>query len=280
MKRAPFSAEKFAEKATLPNVKMIEIKLSQGAKPGHGGILPAVKNTPGNCQDSWRETLYRGRLTADPQRLFDTAGDDAVHRSAARTLGRQDGRFQTLRRTQKRVRRAVQSHAGERQSNRTSSPSMAARAAPGPRRWSTPTRSACPCARGLPFVVDCLIGFDLKKDIRVIAAGKVLSGFHVVRLLAIGADLCNSARGMMLALGCIQSLECNKNTCPTGVTSQDPDLYEGLDITDKTQRIANFHKATVHSVMELLAAAGLERPGAASAQPYKSSGERGGGAHL
>jgi hypothetical protein len=66
---------------------------------------------------------------------------------------------------------------------------------------------------------------------------------------------------MMLALGCIQSLECNKNTCPTGITTQDPDLYEGLDITDKTRRIANFHKATVHSVMELLAAAGLEDPG-------------------
>jgi glutamate synthase domain-containing protein 2 len=114
-----------------------------------------------------------------------------------------------------------------------------------------------PLREGLAFVVDCLIGFDLKKDIRVIASGRIFSGFHIVRLLAQGADLCNSARGMMMALGCIQSLECNKNSCPTGVATQQPSLYKGLVVADKKQRVANFHKGTVEAVVELIAAAGL-----------------------
>ena len=111
---------------------------------------------------------------------------------------------------------------------------------------------------GLAFVIDCLIGFDLKKDIRVIASGRVFTGFHIVRLLAQGADLCNSARGMMMALGCIQSLECNKNSCPTGVATQEPSLYKGLVVADKKQRVANFHKETVEAVVELIAAASLK----------------------
>jgi glutamate synthase domain-containing protein 2 len=112
----------------------------------------------------------------------------------------------------------------------------------------------------LSFVSDVLIGFDLKKEIRVIASGKVFNGFHLVKHLALGADICNSARGMMIALGCVQSLECNTNRCPTGIATQDPKLARGLVVEDKAQRVARYHKATVNSALEIMAAAGLTQP--------------------
>ena len=116
-----------------------------------------------------------------------------------------------------------------------------------------------PLRDALAFVIDCLIGFNLKKDIRVAASGMMFSGFHLIKNLALGADFCYSARGMMLALGCIQSLECNTNRCPTGITTQNPDLIKGLVVDDKIPRVARYHNQTINSVGELLAAAGLER---------------------
>jgi hypothetical protein len=100
----------------------------------------------------------------------------------------------------------------------------------------------------------------LKKHIKIIASGKVSSGFDLVKNIALGADLCNSARGMMFALGCIQALECNSNTCPTGVATQDESLMKGLVVEDKTVRVFNFHRLTVQSAIELLGAAGLRHP--------------------
>ncbi|TXL21817.1 hypothetical protein BMR03_11810 [Methylococcaceae bacterium HT2] len=116
-----------------------------------------------------------------------------------------------------------------------------------------------PLLDALAFVSDCLIGFDLKKDIKIIASGKVFTGFHIIKRLSIGADLCNSARGMMLSMGCIQSLQCNTGHCPTGISTQRPALVKGLNVSDKRQRAANFHEETVKSVAEILAAAGLSR---------------------
>ena len=115
-----------------------------------------------------------------------------------------------------------------------------------------------PLRDSLAFVVDCLSGFDLKKDIKIIASGKILSGFHLIKNIALGADICCSARGMMLALGCIQALECNKNSCPTGIATQNQSLTKGLVVANKEKRIANFHKETVKTVAELLAASGLD----------------------
>lgn len=103
-----------------------------------------------------------------------------------------------------------------------------------------------------------LLALDLKRDIRVIASGKILSGFHALRTLAMGADMVSSARGMMLALGCIRALECNNNHCPTGVATEDPSLYKGLIVSDKRVRVANYHRETVTAIAELLTAAGLE----------------------
>jgi glutamate synthase domain-containing protein 2 len=117
-----------------------------------------------------------------------------------------------------------------------------------------------PLRDGLAFVHDALNGFSLRRHIRIIASGKVATGFDIVKLLALGADMCNSARAMMLAVGCIQALECNTNRCPTGVATQDKSLQKGLVVEDKKVRVANFHAETVKSAVELLGAAGISEP--------------------
>jgi glutamate synthase domain-containing protein 2 len=118
-----------------------------------------------------------------------------------------------------------------------------------------------PLLDGLAFVTDTLVGFGLREQVRIIASGKIITAFHLARALALGADVCNSARGMMLALGCVQSLECNSNRCPTGITTQNPQLVRGLDVTDKGQRVARFQKETIHALLDLISSAGLSSPG-------------------
>lgn len=115
-----------------------------------------------------------------------------------------------------------------------------------------------PLLDGLAFAVDTLRGYNLKKDVRVIAAGKIISSFHIARAMAIGADLCYSARAMMMAVGCIQALQCNTNTCPVGVATQDRELMKGLDVEDKATRMYNFHKKTMHNLSELISATGVK----------------------
>ena len=117
-----------------------------------------------------------------------------------------------------------------------------------------------PLRDGLAFVCDCLSGFDLKKDVRVIAVGKIFTAFHIVKNLSMGADLCYSARGFMMSLGCVQSLICNTNHCPTGIATQNTELAKGLVVTDKTERVHRYHAETVERVNEIVAAAGLQSP--------------------
>ena len=117
-----------------------------------------------------------------------------------------------------------------------------------------------PLLDGLAFADNALRGFGVRKHLRIIAAGKVLSGFHILRAMALGADTCNCARAMMMALGCIQALECNKNTCPTGVATQDPYFMKGLVVEDKVTRVFNFHKNTIESFVELMGASGIDNP--------------------
>ena len=113
-----------------------------------------------------------------------------------------------------------------------------------------------PLTDGLAFVTDCLNGFNLKQHIKIIASGKIVTGFNALRNIAIGADMLNSARAMMMALGCIQALECNKNICPTGVATQNPELAKGLDVEDKSHRVYRYHRETIHSIADLLSATG------------------------
>ncbi|MEK6623512.1 MAG: glutamate synthase-related protein, partial [Bdellovibrionota bacterium] len=114
-----------------------------------------------------------------------------------------------------------------------------------------------PLREGLIGATNLLTAYKLRDKLSVIASGKILTGFDIVKYIALGADACNSARGMMLSLGCIQAMECNKNTCPTGVATQDSNLAAGLNVQDKHVRVANFHHETVEAVAEIIAATGL-----------------------
>ena len=117
-----------------------------------------------------------------------------------------------------------------------------------------------PMREGVNFVHNALVGINARDRIRVGAAGKIATAFDMARAMAIGADWCNSARGFMFALGCIQSLSCHTDRCPTGVTTQDPSRQRALVVPHKTDRVYNYHHATLHALAELLAAAGLEHP--------------------
>lgn len=112
-----------------------------------------------------------------------------------------------------------------------------------------------PFEPALTFVNNTLIKLDIRNKIRVICIGKIISGYRILRAVAMGADMCNSARGVMFSLGCIEALRCNNNTCPTGVATQDKMLMKRFAVTDKSERVFHFHKNTLHSANELLAAA-------------------------
>ena len=117
-----------------------------------------------------------------------------------------------------------------------------------------------PMREGVNFVHNALIGINARDRIRIGAAGKIATGFDVARAMALGADWCNSARGFMFALGCIQSLSCHTDRCPTGVTTQDLTRNRALVVPDKTTRVYNYHHATLHALAELIAASGLSHP--------------------
>jgi glutamate synthase domain-containing protein 2 len=120
-----------------------------------------------------------------------------------------------------------------------------------------------PLRDALAFVSNTLVGFDLKSDITFIASGKIITGFHIARAIALGVDMVYSARAMMMAIGCIQTLQCNVNTCTVGVATQDQSLMKGLDVENKAQRVANFHSETLKSFVELTAAAAAAAAAAA-----------------
>ncbi|ANB22465.1 glutamate synthase [Alteromonas stellipolaris] len=254
-KDGKFDADLFKEKACLPQVKMIEIKLSQGAKPGHGGILPAYKNTPeiakirgvepGTQVDSPpRHSAFSTPLEMIDyiQKLRDLSGGKPIGIKLA--LGRKS---EFIAMCKAMVETGVTPDfitvdGGE--------------GGTGAAPLEYTNSIGFPLREALAFVDDCLIGFDLRKEIKIIASGKIISAFQLVKNLSLGADICNSARGMMLALGCVQSLSCNTNKCPTGVATQDPKLAKGLDVTDKSERVYRFHKKTLHALMDMLSSTG------------------------
>lgn len=254
-----FCEKKFAERATLPQVKMIELKLSQGAKPGHGGILPAAKLT--------REiAMIRGVPMGSD--VISPPGHSAFSTplEMVRFLGR-------LRELSGGKPVGFKLCVGKRREFISIVKAMLAtgvivdfitvdggEGGTGAAPVEFSNSVGCPLREALVFVHNCLVGFGLRDRVRVIVSGKVVSGFDLVARLAIGADICNSARGMMLALGCIQALRCNSNTCPAGITTNDPDLMEGLDVDDKAQRVANYHQETLKSAAEIVGAMGLASP--------------------
>ncbi|MDT8407774.1 MAG: FMN-binding glutamate synthase family protein [Methylococcales bacterium] len=251
-----FDANQFAEKSRLDAVKMIEIKLSQGAKPGHGGVLPALKNTPEIAKIRGIQP-YKQINSPATHSAFKNPMELMHFIAQLRTLSEgkpvgfklcigQKSEFIALCKAMRAsgiVPDFITIDGGE--------------GGTGAAPMEYTNSVGMPLTDALVFAHDCLVGFDLKQEIKLIASGKIFTGFHLVKRLAIGADLCNSARGMMLALGCIQSLQCNQDTCPTGIATQNPHFVNGLVVSDKRQRVANFHRETVKSCAELIAAAGL-----------------------
>ncbi len=254
-----FDPEAFAERATLPNVKMVEVKLSQGAKPGHGGILPAAKLTPEIVQI---RRVVPGQDVISPaahtafstpigllhfvQRLRELSGGKPVGFKLC--VGKRHEFLGIVK---------AMLETGIRPDFITVDGSEGGTGA-APLEFSDFVGT--PLNEGLSFVHYALVGAGLRDEIRLIASGKVNTGFQMATKVALGADMCNAARAMMFALGCIQALRCNTNSCPTGVATQDPELVHGLHVGDKTQRVARYHRETVKSFFEVLGAAGLSEP--------------------
>jgi glutamate synthase domain-containing protein 2 len=254
-----FSDDAFTKNATRPTVKMIEIKLSQGAKPGHGGILPAKKNTP---EIAAIRLVKPGTTVFSPpfhsafstpeellmfiQRLRNLSGGKPVGFKLC--IGRKT-EFLSICKAMVKYKiypDFITVDGGE--------------GGTGAAPPEFTNFVGMPLLDALAFVDNSLRGFGIRDEMKIIASGKVLTGFHILRAMALGADTCNCARAMMMALGCIQALECNKNTCPTGVATQDPYFMKGLVVEDKKQRVANFHKNTVESFVELMGAMGIDNP--------------------
>lgn len=254
-----FSPEAFEKNAHRPEVKMIELKLSQGAKPGHGGILPGKKNTPEIAAirgvKAWTTVFSPPFHTA-----FHTPREMILFVKHLRDLsgGKPVGFKLCVGRKSEFISICKAMVALDIYPDFITVDGGEGGTGAAPPEFSNFV--GMPLLDGLAFVDNMLRGFNIREHIKVCAAGKVLTGFHLVRAIALGADICNSARAMMMAIGCIQALECNRNTCPTGVATQNPALTVGLVVDDKKVRVANYHKHTIESFNELLAAAGLDHP--------------------
>ncbi len=254
-----FSYDHYIKRAQYDNVKMIEIKFSQGAKPGHGGILPKEKVT-----DEIAAIRLVGRgydiISPPTHSAFTTPLElmEFVKKLRKGSGGKPIGIKICIGNKSEFIaicKAMVQTN--------TLLDFITVDGGEGgigaaPQEYSD--HVGMPLRDALAFVYDCLVGFDLKKDIKIICSGKIVTGFDIIKTLSTGADVCNSARGMMFALGCIQALECHANTCPTGVATQNPQLTKGLVPEEKSIRVARFQHETVKSAMELMASAGIDHP--------------------
>jgi len=252
-----FDRELFREKAAKDVVKMVEIKLSQGAKPGHGGILPAVKLTEEIAAirhvPMGKDVVSPVAHSAfcDPRGLLEFV-KQLRELSGGKPIGFKlcIGRPKEFLGICKAMLETgiipdfITVDGGEGGTG----------AAPTEMTNSVGT----PLRDGLIFVNNALIGVGLRDKIRIIAAGKIFSAFHLLRIIALGADTVNSARGMMFALGCLQSRSCHNDNCPTGIATQNPSRYRSLDVEGKSKRVFNYHRETILNLLELLGAAGLE----------------------
>ena len=254
-----FSAERFVANATLPQVKMIEIKLSQGAKPGHGGILPGAKVSleiaatrgvqPGvDCISPSSHSAFTtpiGLLQFVEQLRTLSGGKPTGFKLAIGHPWEFFGIVKAMLETGITPDFIVVD-GGEGGTG----------AAPA----EFTDHVGVPLQEALLLVHNTLVGCDLRSQIRIGASGKIVTAFDIARTLALGADWCNSGRGFMFALGCIQSLSCHTDRCPTGVTTQDPLRQRALVVPDKAERVFHFHRNTVNALAELIAAAGLTHP--------------------
>jgi glutamate synthase domain-containing protein 2 len=255
-----FSAERFAANACDPQVKMIELKLSQGAKPGHGGVLPGPKVTheiaeargvpPGtDCVSPASHSAFRTpvEMMQFIERLRTLSGGKPVGFKLC--IGHPWEWF------------AIAKAMMETGILPDFIVVDGAEGGTGAAPLEFTDRVGAPLQEGLLLVHNTLTGLNLRQRIKIGCAGKVVSAFDIARMLALGADWCNAARGFMFALGCIQAQTCHTGACPTGVTTQDPQRQQALVVPDKMERVYRFHQNTLKALKELVQAAGLEHPG-------------------
>jgi len=254
-----FDPGRFAEQAATDQVKMIEIKLSQGAKPGHGGVLPAAKVT---AEIARTRGVPMGQDCISPARhsAFSTPVEMMGFITQLRTLsgGKPVGfklcighpwEFMAI------VKAMLETGV---------TPDFVVVDGAEGGTGAAPTEFSdhigAPMREGLLFVHNTLVGAALRGRMKIGVAGKVVSAFDIASVLAIGADWTNAARGFMFALGCVQSISCNTNRCPTGVATQDSLRQAALVVPDKAERVFNFHRQTLRALADMLAAAGLSHP--------------------
>ena len=254
-----FSPDKFAAGAANEQVKMVELKLSQGAKPGHGGVLPAPKVSH---EISLTRGVPMGEDCVSPSRhsAFSTPVEMMQFIAEMRRLsgGKPAGfklcighEWEFLAICKAMLETGIY-------------PDFIVvdgkEGGTGVAPMEFVDHVGKPMRQGLYFVHNALIGIGARHRIKLGAAGKIITAFDIVRSMALGADWCNSARGFMFAVGCIQSQSCHTDRCPTGVATQDPTRQRALVVPDKIDRVYNFHRATLHELAELTAAAGLDHP--------------------
>lgn len=253
-----FCPKQFAEKSNFEEVKMIEIKLSQGAKPGHGGILPAAKISE---EISEIRSVPMGKDVISPpahkefstpigllefvQKLRELSGGKPIGFKLC--VGKRREFFAICKAMHKTgiYPDFITVDGGE--------------GGTGAAPLEFSNHIGTPLVAGLILVHNALVGFSLRDKIRIFSSGKIASGFGIIKQLCLGADACYSARAMMMALGCIQALRCNSNHCPVGVTTHDPNLVGGLVVSDKKVRVANYHRETIESVAEIIGAMGISK---------------------
>ena len=254
-----FNPEKFAKQAADDQVKMIEIKLSQGAKPGHGGMLPAAKITPEiaeardipmgvDCVSPPGHSAFEG-----PMGLMEFVGQ-LRELSVGKPIG-----FKLCighRREFMCMVKAMLETGHIPDFIVVDGTEGGTGAAP----LEFANHVGMPMVDGLTFVHNTLRGAGIRDEVKIGAAGKVVSAFDIARALSLGADWCNSARGYMFAIGCIQAQACHTNHCPVGVTTQDPLRQQALNVNDKSVRVARFHSETLKALGEMAGAAGLDDP--------------------
>ena len=254
-----FSDEHYRENATRPEVKLIELKLSQGAKPGHGGVLPGVKNTPEIAKIRGvrpHETILSppAHSTFDsPEGLLEFI-QKLRHLSGGKPTGFKlcvgvPEEFEAICKAMVKLNIYPDFISVD-----------GAEGGTGAAPLEFADHVGLPLYVGLVIVDELLKKYGLREHIKLNATGKIFNGFGLIRAMALGADFCSSARAMMLSVGCIHAQLCNTNTCPAGVATQNPHLMKGLDVTDKSERVYHYQKNTVHAFLELMAATGAKSP--------------------
>jgi glutamate synthase domain-containing protein 2 len=254
-----FDAGRFAETARDPQVKMVELKLSQGAKPGHGGVLPAAKITPEiaairgvpmgqDCVSPARHSCFSTPVGLMEQIALMREASGGKPAGFKLCIGHP---WEFLAICKAMLATGI-------------TPDFivvdGTEGGTGAAPLEFMDHMGMPLRDGLTFVHNALVGVGLRDRVRIGASGKIITGFDMARVMALGADWCNVARGFMFAVGCIQAQACHTGHCPTGVTSQDPLRQRAIHVPDKAERVKNFHANTIHALSELVAAAGLAHP--------------------